>query len=58
MLTTITELLEYIKCADSLLSKSERKVVIDYLSEHPKAGDIMEGTVGIRKIHWSRGNKG
>jgi hypothetical protein len=40
MLTTITELPEYIKRADILLSKSERKDVIDYLSEHPKAGDI------------------
>jgi mRNA-degrading endonuclease RelE of RelBE toxin-antitoxin system len=58
MLTTITELPEYIKRADSLLSESERKGVIDYLSEHPKAGDIIEGTGGIRKIRWSRANKG
>ncbi|AGP82107.1 RelE-like Cytotoxic translational repressor of toxin-antitoxin stability system [Alteromonas mediterranea MED64] len=58
MLTTITELPEYIKRADSLLYESERKALIDYLSEHPKAGDIMEGTGGIRKLHWSRGNKG
>lgn len=58
MLTTITELPEYIKRAVSLLSESERKDVIDYLSEHPKAGDIMEGTGGIRKIRWSRGSKG
>jgi mRNA-degrading endonuclease RelE of RelBE toxin-antitoxin system len=58
MLTTITELPEYIKRADSLLSKSERKDVIDYLSEHPKAGEIMEGTGGIRKMRWSRGNRG
>jgi len=58
LLTTITELPEYIKRADTLLSELERKDVIDYLSEHPKAGDIMEGTGGIRKIRWSRGNKG
>jgi mRNA-degrading endonuclease RelE of RelBE toxin-antitoxin system len=58
MLSTITELPEYIKRANLLLSESERKDVIDYLSEHPKAGDIMEGTGGIRKIRWSRGNKG
>ena len=58
IITTITELPEYIKRADTLLSKSERKDIIDYLSEHPKAGDIMEGTGGIRKIRWSRGNKG
>jgi hypothetical protein len=58
MLTTITELPEYIKRADELLSEAERKSVIDYLAEHPKSGDIMEGTGGIRKLRWGRGNRG
>lgn len=58
MLTTITELPEYIKRADSLLTGFERKAIIDYLAEHPLAGDVMEGTGGIRKLRWSRGSKG
>lgn len=58
MLTTITELPEYIKRSDSLLTDFERKAVVDYLAEHPLAGDMMEGTGGIRKLRWSRGNKG
>ena len=58
MQTTIAELPEYIKRADSLLSESERKDVIDYLSEHPKAGSLMENTGGIRKLRWGKGNKG
>ena len=58
MLTTITELPEYIKRAEALLTEQERKAVIDYLAEHPKAGDLMEGTGGIRKLRWSRGSKG
>ena len=58
MRTTIAELPEFIKRADALLSESERKGVIDHLSEHPKAGDVMEGTGGIRKLRWSKGNKG
>ncbi len=58
MLTTITELPEYIRRADALLSEFERKSVIDYLAEHPLAGDVMEGTGGIRKLRWSRGHKG
>lgn len=58
MLTTITELPEYIKRAQELLSESERKSVIDYLAEYPKAGDLMEGTGGIRKLRWGRGNRG
>lgn len=58
MLTTITELPEYIRRSASLLTESERKAIIDYLAEHPKAGDLLEGTGGIRKLRWSRGNKG
>lgn len=58
MLTTITELPEYIKRADALLTDIERKTLIDYLAEYPLVGDVMEGTGGIRKLRWSRGNKG
>jgi hypothetical protein len=47
MLTTITELPEYIRRAADLLNESERKSVIDYLAEHPRSGDLMEGTGGI-----------
>ena len=58
MLVTITEMPEYIHRADELLSESERKSVIDYLAAYPKSGDLMEGTGGIRKLRWGRGNKG
>lgn len=58
MLTTITELPEYIRRANELLNEIERKSIIDYLASHPRAGDIMEGTGGIRKLRWARGGKG
>ena len=58
LLTTITELPEYIRRANTLLSEAERKAVIDYLAAHPLNGDIMEGTGGIRKLRWASGGKG
>lgn len=58
MLVTVAELPEFIRCAERLLSESERKDVIDYLSAYPKAGDLMQGTGGIRKLRWARGGKG
>jgi hypothetical protein len=30
----------------------------DFLAAHPRAGDMMEGTGGIRKLRWARGGKG
>lgn len=55
---TIAELPEFIRSAEKLLSESERLDVIRYLSEHPKSGDLMEGTGGVRKLRWRRGNHG
>jgi len=32
--------------------------MINYLAAHPAAGDIMQGTGGIRKLRWSAQGKG
>ena len=55
---TIAKLPEYIRTADKLLSEIERQDVIRYLAEHPKAGELMEGTGGVRKLRWGRGGQG
>ena len=55
---TIAELPEYIRRADKLLSLGERIDIINYLAAHPKAGDVMEGSGGVRKLRWSRGASG
>lgn len=58
MLNTVYELPEFQRKAADLLSESERKSLIDYLAFMPLAGDLMEGTGGIRKLRWGRGNRG
>jgi hypothetical protein len=55
---TVAELPEFIRAADKLLTESERQDVIRYLAEHPKDGDLLEGTGGIRKLRWGRGGQG
>ncbi len=55
---TIAELPEYIRRADKLMSSSERLDIVHYLSAHPKSGDLIEGTGGIRKLRWGRGAQG
>lgn len=55
---TIAEVPEYIRQAEKLLSSVERQDVLSYLAAHPKAGDLIEGTGGIRKLRWGRGGRG
>ena len=49
---------EYIRRAEKLLTEEERRDIVDYLAAHPKAGDIMEGTGGVRKLRWGRQGRG
>jgi hypothetical protein len=51
---TIAEVPEYIREAEKLLTAAERQDVLSYLATHPKSGDLIEGTSGIRKLRWAR----
>jgi mRNA-degrading endonuclease RelE of RelBE toxin-antitoxin system len=55
---TVAEVPEYIRQAEKLLTDAERQDVLSYLSAHPKSGDLIEGTGGIRKLRWGRGGRG
>jgi len=55
---TVVELPEYLRRAERLLSERWRHDLVDYLAAHPKAGVIMPGTGGIRKLRWAREGMG
>jgi hypothetical protein len=55
---TVAETTEYAKRARKLLSEKERAELICHLAAHPEAGDVMEGTGGVRKVRWAREGKG
>jgi hypothetical protein len=55
---TIAELPEYVRRVEKLLSARERIDIVNYLAAHPKVGDLVEGTGGIRKLRWGRGSQG
>jgi hypothetical protein len=55
---TVAEVPEYIRRSGKLLSFEERRDVVEYLAAHPRAGDLMEGTGGVRKLRWGRGGQG
>ncbi len=58
MLITVAETPGYFRLAEKLLSEDERRDLISYLAEHPRAGDLIEGTGGVRKLRWGRGGRG
>ncbi|HET7313672.1 type II toxin-antitoxin system RelE/ParE family toxin [Salinisphaera sp.] len=55
---TIAETPEFIRRIRKLLDVVEHQALIEYLAEHPKTGDVMKGTGGIRKLRWARDGSG
>ena len=55
---TVAETIAYLKRAEKLLTAAERMDVVSYLAAHPKAGDLIEGTGGVRKLRWARAGMG
>ena len=58
VLITVGEMPEYVRRATKLLSESERSELIDHVAANPRAGDLVQGTGGIRKLRWARGGRG
>jgi len=58
--TTVIESIIFNKIAKELMSEEEKEGIIDFISINPKAGAIMRGTGGARKLRWKikENNKG
>jgi len=41
-----------------LLEDDDRRAIVDHLAAHPAAGDLIEGTGGVRKLRWARDGRG
>lgn len=48
----------FTKLLASYLSDEEYRCFQEFLIENPSAGDVIQGTGGLRKIRWSVGDKG
>jgi len=55
---TVVELPHFSRRARPLLVEREISSLISYLSANPQAGDIIEGTGGVRKLRWAREGMG
>lgn len=55
---TIAETGEFSRQAEKLIGEKEKEALIAHLAEHPAAGDLIEGTGGVRKLRWARPGMG
>ncbi len=55
----VIETTDYLADAeDAGISRSERETVVDFLAENPKAGDLIPGSGGARKLRFAERGKG
>ena len=58
---TVVETPEFLSATKKLMDDEERKALVDFLALNPMAGDLIQGTGGIRKLRWAlegRGKRG
>jgi hypothetical protein len=58
---TVVETPEFRSATRKLMPDEERMLLIDYLAHNPTAGDLVQGTGGVRKLRWGlegRGKRG
>ena len=48
----------FTKCLQDYLNDGEYCELQSFLIEQPDAGDLIQGTGGLRKLRWSSNNKG
>jgi hypothetical protein len=59
LIQAVIETLDYLVDAKALrLTVEERGAIVDYVAQHPDAGDEMKGTGGARKIRFAGRGKG
>lgn len=56
---TVIETFDYLSDAeDAGISRAERETIVGFLAENPKAGDLIPGSGGARKLRFAGRGKG
>jgi len=51
---TVIETPSFLRDAKRLMDEEEREKIVAFLAQNPDAGDILQGTGGVRKIRFAR----
>ena len=55
---TVVDMPEFLSVSRKLMLDADRAQLIDYLAYHPTAGDLIQGTGGVRKLRWALAGRG
>jgi len=55
---TVTETPTFTRQADKLFSQDEKRELINFLAENPRAGNLIPGTGGVRKLRFATSGQG
>lgn len=58
---SVVETPEFLSATRKLMDDDERAALVDFLAYNPTAGDLIQGTGGVRKLRWAlegRGKRG
>lgn len=55
---TVVETAEFKRQAAALWDDATREAFVDFIAEHPEAGDVIPGAEGARKVRWAASGRG
>ncbi len=54
----VCETPEFLSRAEKVWSADERSEFVDFIARNPEAGDLIQGTGGVRKVRWRKAGVG
>jgi hypothetical protein len=55
---SVVETPEFLAATRRIMDDEERGLLVDYLARNPMAGDVVQGTGGVRKLRWALEGRG
>jgi hypothetical protein len=55
---TVVETPEFLSATRKIMTDADCMLLVDYLAYNPSAGDVFQGTGGVRKLRWALAGRG
>lgn len=55
---TVVETPTYLRSIEGLWTAEEAENFVSFMASNPEAGDVIQGTSGLRKVRWNRAGMG